>query len=128
MWGVLIFSPCITDSQSQIFVERPKCSLSLSGFYSFSSRINKVRWQIYFVFWACDALEYFSCRDTWHSKKQHNVSLSTVDIEYVATASCCPQVLYLKQLLHLCKKMSIAKGWKNCTCLSLKFGWLLHHW
>lgn len=36
---------------------------------------------------------------SWHNKKQHNVVLSTVDAEYVATSNCCAQVIWLKQQL-----------------------------
>ena len=34
------------------------------------------------------------------SKKQNLVSLSTADAEYIATASCCAQLLWMKKLLH----------------------------
>jgi hypothetical protein len=39
------------------------------------------------------------CFVSWLSKKQSSVSLSTVETEYVAAASCCTQVLWMKQTL-----------------------------
>jgi len=36
---------------------------------------------------------------SWHSKKQHSVSLSTAEAEYVAVESCCSQILWIKQQL-----------------------------
>lgn len=35
----------------------------------------------------------------WHSKKQTLTSLSTAEEEYIATGSCCPQLLWVKQML-----------------------------
>ena len=40
-----------------------------------------------------------SCLVSWHSKKQNTVALSTAETEYVATAVCCSQMLWIK--LHL---------------------------
>ena len=37
---------------------------------------------------------------SWMSKKQNSVSLSTVEAEYIAVASCCAQLLWMKKLLH----------------------------
>ena len=37
---------------------------------------------------------------SWHSKKQNSVALSTTEAEYVATGSCCAQVLWIKQQLE----------------------------
>ena len=36
----------------------------------------------------------------WISKKQNFVSLSTAEAEYIATGSCCTQLLWMKKLLH----------------------------
>jgi hypothetical protein len=36
---------------------------------------------------------------SWLSKKQSSVSLSTTEAEYIATTSCCTQVLWMKQTL-----------------------------
>jgi hypothetical protein len=33
---------------------------------------------------------------SWLSKKQSSVSLSTIEAEYIATTSCCTQVLWMK--------------------------------
>ncbi|XP_070014453.1 secreted RxLR effector protein 161-like [Nicotiana sylvestris] len=40
-----------------------------------------------------------SCLVSWATKKQNSVTLSTVEAEYVAVASCCAQVLWIKQHL-----------------------------
>ncbi|XP_065633621.1 secreted RxLR effector protein 161-like [Quercus suber] len=37
---------------------------------------------------------------SWMSKKQNLVSLSTAKAEYIAAASCCAQLLWMKKLLH----------------------------
>ena len=37
---------------------------------------------------------------SWMSKKQNPVSLSTAEAEYIAMASCCAQLLWVKKLLH----------------------------
>ena len=37
---------------------------------------------------------------SWISKKQNFVSLSTAEAEYIATGSCCTQLLWMKKLLH----------------------------
>ena len=34
---------------------------------------------------------------SWFSKKQHSVALSTTEAKYIATGSCCAQVLWIKQ-------------------------------
>ena len=36
---------------------------------------------------------------SWSSKKQNSVALSTAEAEYIATGSCCAQVLWMKQQL-----------------------------
>jgi len=37
---------------------------------------------------------------SWHSKKQSCVTLSTAKAEYIATGSCCDQILWIKQQLE----------------------------
>eukprot|EP00253_Pinus_taeda_P024454 PITA_24454 len=37
---------------------------------------------------------------SWFSKKQSSISLSTVELEYVATASCCTQLLWMMKTLQ----------------------------
>ena len=39
------------------------------------------------------------CLVSWASKKQQTVALSTAEAEYVAAASCCAQLLWLRQQL-----------------------------
>jgi len=39
------------------------------------------------------------CLVSWATKKQHSVALSTAEAEYVAAASCCAQILWIKQQL-----------------------------
>ena len=34
---------------------------------------------------------------SWFFKKQHSVVLSTIEAQYIATDSCCAQVLWMKQ-------------------------------
>ena len=34
---------------------------------------------------------------SWFSKKQNSVALSTTEAEYIAVASCCAQILWMKQ-------------------------------
>ena len=44
---------------------------------------------------------------SWMSKKQNSISLSTVEAEYIAAGSCCPQLLWIQKLLHdygICQK------------------------
>ena len=40
-----------------------------------------------------------SCLISWGSKKQNSVALSTAEAEYVAAASCCARLLWIKQQL-----------------------------
>ena len=40
------------------------------------------------------------CLVSWLSKKQTSISLSKVELEYIAAASCCTQVLWMKQTLQ----------------------------
>ena len=37
---------------------------------------------------------------SWMSKKQNSISLSMAEVEYIAVASCCAQLLWMKKLLH----------------------------
>ena len=40
------------------------------------------------------------CLVSWLSKKQSSVSLSTIEVEYIAATTCCTQVLWMKQTLR----------------------------
>ena len=37
---------------------------------------------------------------SWMSKKQNSISLFTAEAEYIATGSCCTQLLWMQKLLH----------------------------
>jgi hypothetical protein len=37
------------------------------------------------------------CLVSWLSNKQSSISLSTVEVEYIAAAACCTWVLWMKQ-------------------------------
>ena len=37
---------------------------------------------------------------SWHSKKQHSVSTSTAEAEYIAAGSCCAQILWMRNQLR----------------------------
>ena len=37
---------------------------------------------------------------SWMSKKQNSISLSIAEAEYIATGSCCTQLLWMQKLLH----------------------------
>jgi len=37
---------------------------------------------------------------SWFSKKQSSITLSTAELEYVAAASCCTQLLWMMQTLQ----------------------------
>ncbi|XP_019264017.1 PREDICTED: uncharacterized protein LOC109241707 [Nicotiana attenuata] len=41
-----------------------------------------------------------SCLISWGTRKQYSVALSTAEAEYVAVASCCAQLLWIKQQLE----------------------------
>ena len=70
-----------------------------------------------FVLKAFADADYAGCQDTrrstfgsaqflgdrlvsWSSKKQNGVSLSTTEAQYVAVASCCAQLLWMRQTLQ----------------------------
>lgn len=40
---------------------------------------------------------------SWHNKKQEFISLSTTEAKYIAAATCCSQVLWMKQKLKDCQ-------------------------
>jgi len=73
------------------------------------------------------------CLVSWATKKQHFVTISTAEVEYVAAASCCAQLLWIRQqlkdfcidtgyILIFCDKTSainIAKTHVNTKGLSI---------
>jgi len=42
---------------------------------------------------------FCSCLVSWDTKKKNSVALSTTEAEYVVAASCCAQLLWIKQQL-----------------------------
>ena len=40
------------------------------------------------------------CLVSWLSKNQSSISLSTAEAEYIVAASCCTQVIWMKQTLE----------------------------
>jgi len=39
------------------------------------------------------------CLVSWATKKQYSIGMSTTEVEYVAVASCCAQLLWIRQQL-----------------------------
>ena len=39
------------------------------------------------------------CLVCWATKKQHSIAMSTAEAEYLAAASCCAQLLWIRQQL-----------------------------
>ncbi|CAM8988451.1 unnamed protein product [Rhodiola kirilowii] len=37
------------------------------------------------------------CLISWASKKQSSIALSTTEVEYIAAAACCAQLLWIRQ-------------------------------
>jgi len=53
------------------------------------------------------------CLVSWATKKQHSVAMSTAEAKYVAAASCCAQLLWIKQQL---KDFSVDMGCISIFC------------
>ena len=53
------------------------------------------------------------CLISWATRKQNSDVISTVEAEYVATASCCAQLLWIKQQL---KDFGIETGYIPILC------------
>jgi hypothetical protein len=70
-------------------------SFELVGYSDLDWAVDKVDRKS--TFGACQ----FLCRSlvSWSSKKQNCVSLSTAEAEYVSAASCCAQLLWMRQTL-----------------------------
>lgn len=65
---------------------------------------------------------------SWFSKKQNFTALTTVEIEYISTASCCAQVLWMKQTLsdyHL-SFHHIPIAYDNISAINLSKIFILH--
>ena len=41
-----------------------------------------------------------NCLVSWASKKQSSISLSTAEAKYIASTSCCTQVIWMRQTLE----------------------------
>jgi hypothetical protein len=50
---------------------------------------------------------------SWSSKKQNSISLSTAEAEYIAAASCCTQLLWMRQTL---KDYGVSLGPVSLLC------------
>ena len=65
---------------------------------------------------------------SWYSKKQHFVSTSTVEAEYIAAESCCAKILWIKNQLrdygHLMNKILMHCDYTNTIVISKN---LVHH-
>ena len=46
------------------------------------------------------ALYLGNCLVAWSSKKQSSVSLPTIEVEYIVVATCCTQVIWIRQTLE----------------------------
>jgi len=53
------------------------------------------------------------CLVSWATKKQYSVAMSMAEAEYVATASCCAQLLWITQQL---KNVCVDTGWIPIYC------------
>ena len=60
---------------------------------------------------------------SWSSKKQNCVSLSSIEAEYVAAASCCAQLLWMRQTLKdysvTCEKVHLLSDNESAIKISL---------
>jgi hypothetical protein len=66
---------------------------------------------------------------SWLSKKQSSISLSTAEAEYIATTSCCTQVLWRKQTLtdiHVKYDEPIPIYYDNTSAISISKNPVMH--
>eukprot|EP00253_Pinus_taeda_P003765 PITA_03765 len=66
---------------------------------------------------------------SWFSKKQSSIALSTAEAEYVATASCCTQLLWMMQTLqdfHITCKPPISNLCDNTSAISISKDPVMH--
>jgi len=59
---------------------------------------------------------------SWSSRKQNTVALSSTEAEYVATGSCCAQMLWMKYQLedYGVRFQKILIKWDNTSAIALK--------
>ena len=65
----------------------------------------------------------------WLSKKQSSIALSTIEVEYVATATCCTQVLWMIQALadlEIKYAEPISLHFDNTSAISISKNPVLH--
>jgi hypothetical protein len=70
-----------------------------------------------------------NCLVSWLSKKQSSISLSTTEAEYIATTSCCTQILWMKQTLQDIKveyKKPISILCDNTSAISISKNPVMH--
>jgi len=69
------------------------------------------------------------CLVSWSSKKQSTMSLSIAEEEYIATATCCTQVLWMKQVLediHIHYDEPIPIFYDNTSAISISKNPVMH--
>jgi hypothetical protein len=69
------------------------------------------------------------CLVSWSSKKQSAVSMSTAEAEYIAAATCCTQVLWMKQMLediHIHYNEPIPIFYDNTNAISISKNHVMH--
>ncbi|CAM8880652.1 unnamed protein product [Rhodiola kirilowii] len=67
---------------------------------------------------------------SWFSKKKNNISLSTVEVEYIATGSCCTQLLWMKQMLseYRVEQKEMTLYCDNVSAISILKNPVQHSW
>ena len=104
------FQACPRDSHLKVakrILRYLKKTGDLVLFYPAGDSFNLVRFAdadfaSYQVYRSMSDMTYFLGYSliSWGTKKQNSVSLSTAEAEYVAVASCCAQLLWIKQRLE----------------------------
>lgn len=63
------------------------------------------------------------CLVSWLSKRQTSISLSIAEAEYIATADCCTQILWMKKALknvNIDTNQPITIYFDNISAINLK--------
>ena len=70
-----------------------------------------------------------NCLVSWSSKKQSSISLSTAEAEYIIAASCCTQVIWMRQTLEdlLVKyEHPIVINYDNTSAINMSKNTIMH--